>query len=246
MKCFLFIICAFISACASHPIDYLQNKKCYPFVCMYQAGENPDKTLVYFPGMLDSKKSLEKSIFDISDIREVIEGMKPVKVIVYSEAKLPEKIAYFIKEPQNIDRALVGAPGPIYGIGHSMGGYNLAAYVGMRPDKMKKIALINAMLLKTEKNPYNLFSGPALVFKNHFSKNEWAKLNPSYLANIALTYPETLISNCKADIWDLEPAGKSLFDLLVAKGFKAEFQENKPGCGHPDIPGQMILEYFKK
>ena len=233
-----------LSSCVNRPLGYVEERKCFKNACAYRYGGAPDKALIYFPGMLDTKKAIEKSIFDTTEIQEIIESMKPVRVIVYSEAKIPDNVAWFAKSPQNIDAVLKDVKEPMFAIGHSMGGYNLAVYAAMRPSRFKKIALTNPMLLPEGNTPFNTISGPALILKSHYSKSEWEKLNPITLAVATEIYPKTLISSCKQDIWGLFSAAVSFNGILHVKGFDVEMYVDKPNCQHQNIPSKRIIDWF--
>jgi len=209
-------------------------------------GGTPTKTLVYFPGLLDTKKSIEKSIFDTSDIDAIIQKMKPVEVIVYSESKVPDKLAWFVKGPQKIDEVLKTSTLPRYAIGISMGGYNLAAYSAMNPEAFIKVILVNPMLLTAEESPFKTITGPALLLKGHYQPKEWEKLNPQALVTQSKSYPKTLVSSCKKDLFNLTPGAISFYGLLKLKGFNAKFYDAGMNCKHTDIPSTKILEFINE
>lgn len=238
-----FILLLLVTGCTTKKIQDLTKKGCDMSFCIYELGEKPDKTLVYFPGLLDTKKALEKSIFDITDITKIIEAMVPVRVIVYSEANVPDHLAWFVKSPDRINNVLSFAAGKIYGLGHSMGGYNLAAFAAMSPKTFQKIVLVNPLLLPSTQTPFDTVSGPALLLEGHFTKKEWETLNPMVLANA--NYPKTLISSCKTDFWGLMPAAKSFYELLHSKNVDVTLFQDKPGCKHEDIPYEEVIGFLK-
>lgn len=247
MKSTLFFLAVLIlvSGCALKQVENVSKKNCGKNYCTYTVGENPQKSLVYFPGLLDSKKALEKSIFDTSDIDAIVQEMSPVQVVVYSESKIPDKLAWFVKGPQRINDIILKAPEPRYGVGISMGGYNLATYSAFNPEAFKKIALVNPMLLTADESPFKTITGPAMLLKGHYQPMEWKKLNPhSLIANVN-SFPSTFISSCKKDLFNLTPGAISLYGLLKLKGFDAKYKEDDLNCKHTDIPSLRILEFFK-
>lgn len=241
-KAILFLV--ILSSCATKQVQNIEKKYCGKNFCAYQVGGTPTKTLVYFPGLLDTKKAMEKSIFDTLDIDAIIQKMKPVEVIVYSEAKVPDKLAWFVKGPQRIDEVLKTSALPRYALGISMGGYNLATYSALNPEAFTKVILVNPMLLTAEESPFKTITGPALLLKGHYQPKEWEKLNPQALVAQSKNYPKILISSCKKDLFNLTPGAISFYGLLKLKGFDAKFQEGDVNCKHTDIPSSKILEFI--
>lgn len=241
----ILIALMFLVGCATKQLKDVENRFCGKNFCAYQIGDKPDKTLVYFPGLLDTKKALEKSLFDISDIEGIINTLSPVTVIVYSEAKVPTDLVWFAKSPAKIDDVLSNIKHPSYALGISMGGYNLAAYAAMSPGVFDKMVLVNPMLLTAEETPFDSKTGPALLLKDKYSKEEWLKLNPYALAQKASAYPNTLISSCKNDFFKLTPGAESFQRTLALQGFRSELVVKDDGCTHTDIPSKAISLFFK-
>lgn len=252
MRLLLIFFLIFLTTSCVHkkPIPDLVDKKCGRYYCYYSSGANPTKTLIYFPGLLDGKKSLESGIFDTADVNDLIQALSPVKVLVISKATLQEP-AWFVKDKNEIKNLITSLekqfqlPKPFLAVGHSMGGANLGTLAAMNPALFNKIALVSPMIIPSGEDPFTKFSGPALLIKNNYTKAEWMTLKPQTLVINSHTYPSTLVTACKKDLFGLYPGAVSFYGVVKAKLYTVSFFDQLDGCSHVSFPTKQIVEFLK-
>lgn len=251
MKYIFLIIFGLIGCAHKEKLNDLTGSKCFKNFCVYKIGENPNKTIWYFPGFLDSKKSLEKGIFDTKDVNTMVEGLAPTWVVVYSEATI-KKPAWFVKSSKNIkeaDTILKQFPAiqkPYYAIGHSMGGLALSSFSILDPNFFEKIILVNPMVLTIDDDPWKMAGGPAGLIRANYTKKEWNELSPSKMLFKVTHYPKTLVSSCSNDIFGLHGPAISLYGALRINGFDAQFEHQPLPCNHSSFSEKRYMEFINE
>jgi len=250
----MLIYCFYLSAlfsCSTKEIAKdLSSKKCGTNYCLYEFGPKSGGTVIFFPGLLDTKKALEKSFFDNSDVVVLAEKLKSGAVLIISKATILSP-AWFLKSPSDIEKTILALEvanklkRPFLCVGHSMGGFNLLELVSQVPKLCQKVVLVNPMLLASEVDPFKLKDGVSYIIEQNYSKKEWLKLKPQILLEKAKEMPPVLFSSCKKDIFKLQPGAQSAYGVMIVKGFISEFVDQGPDCDHTTFPENTIYEFLK-
>lgn len=221
--------------------------------CTYQIGKNPTKTLWYMHGLLSNEKILESSIFDVSDLKELINGIGEVKVVIISygpgwmlvpdDAKGEFKLSEFNNKVVPYLESKLELPKPYFGVGQSMGGANLLTIALNNPKFFVKVAFNNSMILAEKTDPWNFLQNcPAcLMIKANYSKQDWIKYSPFVLVKNLKEFPRALVLACKKDQLGLYEGPRSIAPILFAK-----FIEDRPDCTHLTFESKIIIEHLNK
>jgi hypothetical protein len=220
--------------------------------CVYQIGKNPTKTLWYLHGLLSNEKILETSIFDTSDLKELISGLGEIKVVIVSygpgwmlvpdDAMGEFKLSDFYNKVVPFLENKLSLPKPYLGVGQSMGGANLLNLTLNKPNFFNKIALNNSMILTEKIDPYYpLQNCPAcLLIKANYSKTDWSKYSPFVLLKTLKEFPKTLVTACKKDQLGLYEGPKNIAAVLP----NTQFKDDRENCTHLTFESKMIIEHL--
>lgn len=248
---FYLLYFAFLIGCATKPpIPNEISRQCGKGFCLYQT--RGDKgSIIYFPGFLDTKRTLETGFFDTSDIDTLMQRLAVKDTLIVSKATI-EDPAWFLKSNQEF-LSIVNSASKSYApkrpflcVGHSMGGFNLLELALLNPDFCDKVVLVNPLIIKSSIDPFGFnLDGAALLIASNFSKKEWARLNPQVLVTKATKSPKIMFSSCKTDIFKFQPATIEVFTAMKQKGFDVEFVDQGPSCDHTTFPLEPIYNFLK-
>ncbi len=139
-------------------------------------------------------------------------------------------------------------PKPWYGVGHSMGGHNLAELSISYPEIFERVVLAHPMIFTCD--PWALGKGIKCVggiffVGAEFPEEKWKKrVDPLVRIKRAIVLPKTLVLSCLKDEFKLIDGPTQYVADAAARNLPAQL-ESYDNCNHFAPKASSVLEFLK-
>jgi len=228
--------------------------------CFHQTGPNPQYTIWFFHGVMDSEKVFLKSMLNQDSFIEFEKGLPAVNIVTVSYGWSWMLTAYPNRTKRPVDATVnvftseivpfienkFNPAKPYVAMGQSEGGNSVATICAAAPELWHSCVLVNPLLPACD--PFALTncnnSGVNLLVHATYTQDTWENTQPMALMKNTYKLPKSFVTACADDQYKLFDGPKAWADQANQLGYSAQWDPVMSNCDHLHWPAQDVLSFL--